>query len=70
MTKTTIKLGNYLKPTPPNIIKFMKLVKTFIATIAGAAYFSGNQSVAFWLLVAGGGCDFISGLFASETTKV
>ena len=67
MTKTTIGLGNYFKPTPPNIRKFMKLAKAFIGTVAGSAYLSGNQTVAFWVLVAGGGCDFIADFFATET---
>jgi len=63
-------LGNYFKPSSKGILKVSLALKTFIATISGAAYFSGNKDATIWFLVAGAFIDFIINCVSDDTAQV
>ena len=44
---------SYLSPTPTNVKKWLLAVKGIIGTIAGSAFISGKETLAFWLMLAG-----------------
>lgn len=48
-----LSIKNYFEPTPKNVQKWLLALKSIMATIGGAAYFSENQKLAFWVLVGG-----------------
>lgn len=57
-------LKGYFEPTPKNINKVLFGLKSLIATIAGSAYFSGNEKAALWILVSGAVIDFLANFFS------
>ena len=64
-----ISIKNYFKPTPKNIQKWLLALKSIMATVGGAAYFSENQKAAFWILVAGAAINELANLFANGTEE-
>lgn len=63
--KDKISFKNYFKPTPKNIQKGLLALKSIMATIGGAAYFSENQKAAFWILVGGAVLNELANLFSN-----
>ena len=60
-----ISIKNYFEPTPKNVQKWLLALKSIMATIGGAAYFSENQKLAFWILVSGAVLNEFANLFAN-----
>ena len=63
-----MKFGNYFKPTPQNIRRWMLAVKGVLASVSGAAYLQGNTKVAFWLLIITGTLAELSNLIGEKDT--
>ena len=61
-----ISIRNYFEPTPKNVQKWLLALKTILGTVGGAAYFSENQKVAFWILVGGAVLNEFANLFSEN----
>lgn len=61
-----IKPSNYFKSTPKNIKRWLLALKSFIGTIAGAAYLEGYPKAAFWILIGGAVLDLFSNLIGED----
>jgi hypothetical protein len=64
-----ISIRNYFEPTPKNVQKWLLALKSVMATIGGAAYFSENQKLAFWVLVGGAVLNEFANLFSNGTKE-
>ncbi len=64
-----ISIKNYFKPTPKNAQKWLLALKSILATIGGAAYFSENQKLAFWVLVGGAVLNEFANLLSNDTNE-
>lgn len=64
-----ISIRNYFEPTPKNVQKVLLSLKTLLATIGGAAYFSENQKAAFWILIGGAILNELANFFANGTEE-
>lgn len=62
-----ISIRNYFEPTPKNVQKWLLALKSIMATVGGAAYFSENQKAAFWVLVGGAILNELANFFANGT---
>ena len=67
--QVSYSLKNYFKPTPKNIQKWLLALKSIMATVGGAAYFSENQKAAFWILIAGAAINELANLFTNGTEE-
>lgn len=56
----------YLQPTPKNVSKWMLVVKGTLATVATTEFVSGNQKVAFYILLVAGFLSELSAFFGDE----
>lgn len=64
MEATSFKWSNYLKPTPSNLQFLSVGLKSILVTIAGSVFFSGNEKMGFYILLAGAILDELSKFFA------
>ena len=68
MTKTKFGFGQYFKPTPKNVRKWVLALKSLVGTIATADFFNGNPTRAFWIMFAGAVLNELANLIGEETT--
>lgn len=60
-------LKTFFQPTPKNMLRISLALRGLVGTIAGATYFNGNETAAFWFLVAGAVIDFFINCFKTKS---
>lgn len=60
---------HYYRPLPKPLQQLLSSLKVFIGAISVGSYFSERPTLAFWLLVAGAGVDFILNFFAEAPVE-
>ena len=61
MMKPSLK--NYFEATPKNIQKLMLGIKAILGAVGTAEFFNGNQTAAFYLMLAGAVINEIGNFF-------
>ena len=60
----TFEWKNFVKPTPTNLLFLVEGLKGIIGTVAISTYVTGNEKIAFWILIAGAALDFVTKVLA------
>lgn len=63
----TFSHKNYYKPTPAKLIKLALAIKGFIGSISVGTFISGNEKLAFVMLVIGAITNEVINFFSDES---
>lgn len=61
---TTFAWGNYFRPTPSNLQYLSAGLKSLTVVASGSVFATGNERIAFYILMAGAFLDEASKFFA------
>ena len=62
----TFSAQNYYKPTPAKLVKLAMAMKGFIASVSVGTFVSGNETIAFVLLVVGAVLNEVINFFSDD----